>query len=260
MPTMNLAVFGLPLTGAIFVTMLCLLEIGRRIGRRRLAREQAAAAGFGVVDSAVFALMGLLVAFTFSGAAARFDGRRELVVQEANAIGTAYLRLDLLAPPARAKLQEDFRRYVDARLVVYRDVTDVAATRARLADVAVLQRAIWDAAVAASAQAPTAHAAILLLPALNAMIDIATTRSMAAWMHPPAVIFVMLVVLALAGALLAGHAMAGTTRGSTLHMLLFAAVVSATIYVIIDLEYPRLGLIRVDAMDRVLIDLRSSMR
>jgi hypothetical protein len=101
---------------------------------------------------------------------------------------------------------------------------------------------------------------MLLLPALNQMIDVTTTRTMTAQMHPPMVVFVMLFGLALAGALLAGYGMAGGKARSWLHMVGFAAVLAGAVYVIIDLEYPRLGLIRVDAFDVALVELRSSMK
>src|SRR6478672_8754943 len=91
------------------------------------------------------------------------------------------------------------------------------------------------------------------------MIDITTTRLMATRMHPPPVIFAMLLVLTLAGALLAGHAMASHPRWSWTHALALATVMAATVYMIIDLEYPRHGFIRVDAVDEVLVDLRQSM-
>jgi hypothetical protein len=64
--------------------------------------------------------IGLLIAFTFSGAAARFDARRHLVVEEADAISTAYLRLDVLPSDAQAQLRDKFRRYVETRRAVYR--------------------------------------------------------------------------------------------------------------------------------------------
>jgi hypothetical protein len=85
------------ITLGFFLGMLVLLETGRRLGVRRLAKDpEGAPAGTGAVDAAVFALLGLLVAFTFSGAASRFEERRNLIVEETNDIGTAYLRLDLV--------------------------------------------------------------------------------------------------------------------------------------------------------------------
>ena len=122
-----------------------------------------------------------------------------------------------------------------------------------------LQRQIWTRAVSAVAESSTTIAGMLLLPALNQMIDITTTRKMATMMHPPLVVFFMLGALALVSALLAGYGMAAGGQRSWVHVLGFAAVVAATVYVIVDMEYPRFGMIRVDAVDQVLRDLRHSM-
>ena len=246
----------------LFVGILILLEVGRRIGGRRLAIDpEGARAGTGAVEGAVFALVGLLIAFTFSGAASRFDVRRDLIVQETNAIGTAWLRLDLLPPSVQPAIRDNFRQYVDARLEVYRKLPDVEASQAELAKATALQGQIWTQAVAAGRMdgAPP-PATMLLLPALNEMIDITTTRTMATQMHPPIVIYGMLVGLALASALLAGYGMAGGQTRNWLHILGFATVISVAVYVIIDLEFPRLGLIRVDVFDQALVELRASMK
>jgi hypothetical protein len=249
------------LAAVLMVSMIALLEVGRRLGNRRLAKDpEGARTGTGAVDGAIFALFGLLVAFTFSGAASRFDSRRQLIVDEANAIGTAWLRLDLLTEPDRAALQALFRQYLDSRLAVYRKVPDLEAVRAELSHSAKLQGEIWQRAVAASRTGEGDRARVLLLPALNQMFDITTTRTSATQMHPPPIIFVLLYALGLACAFLAGYGMAGAKERSWPHMVGFAAVVAVTVYVILDLEYPRLGLIRVDAMDKVLIELREGMK
>src|SRR6266542_1638698 len=119
---------------------------------------------------------------------------------------------------------------------------------------------IWRQALAAS-RAADAHpdTAKLMLPAINQMIDITTTRTMATQMHPPTIIFVMLSGLALASALLAGYGIAGGKYRSWLHKMCFAVVVAVAVYVILDVEYPRLGLIRVDAFDQALVERRESM-
>src|SRR5512136_2423342 len=88
------------------VAMLLMIEMGRRAGLRRLAQDPAkGTAGLGAVEGAVFALFGLLIAFTFSGGASRFDSKRQLIAEEANDIGTAYLRLDLLPATAQPALR-----------------------------------------------------------------------------------------------------------------------------------------------------------
>jgi hypothetical protein len=113
---------------------------------------------------------------------------------------------------------------------------------------------------AARTEGAQPQATVLLLPALNQMIDITTTRTMAIQMHPPLVIYVLLFVLAMAGSLFAGYGMAGSKTRSWVHMIGFAAAIAAAVNVIMDLEYPRHGLIRLDAFDQVLIDVREGMR
>ena len=257
---MNLVTAAPALAVGLFLGMLVLLEVGRRIGQRRLEHHGIGAhTGAGAVEGAVFGLLGLMIAFTFSGAASRFDGRRQLVVEEANNIGTAWLRIDLLPSEAQPPLRELFRRYLDSRLDTYRKVSDVEVAMAEYGRSTKLQGEIWALAVAACRDAPSPQATLLLLPALNQMIDIATTRLMATRTHPPGIVFVLLVALALAGALLAGFAMAEGKGRSWVHVLAFASILAATVWITIDLEYPRLGLIRVDAADAVLADLRRSM-
>ena len=253
-----LALFAIAL--ALFAGMLALLEWGRRLGTARIVEDaEGARAGLGAVEGAVYGLLGLLIAFTFSGAASRFDDRRQLIVDEGNALGTAYLRMDLLPVEAAAPLKDKFRRYLDARLGAYRKLPDVVAARADLARAGALQAEIWAEAVAVSRAAP-APAAHLLLPALNETFDIATTRTIAGQRHPPLVVFVMLAATALISAVLVGYGMAGGRRRSGFHMLAYALVLSAVFYVILDLEYPRLGLIRVDDADAALVDVRNSMK
>ena len=246
--------------GGLFLGLLLMMEAGRRLGVRRLATDpEGARAGIGAVEGAVFALIGLLIAFTFSGAASRFDDRRHLVAEEANAIGTAWLRIDVLPASAQPPLRQLFRQYLDSRLATYRNVLDVDATRAEMLRSQTLQQDIWTQAVNAARDSGSQPAHMLLLPALNAMIDITTTRSMATQMHPPSVIYIMLGILTLAGAMLVGYGMAGGRARNWLHGIGFAVVMAAAVYVILDIEYPRHGLIRVDAADQVLVELRRGM-
>ena len=203
---MILTLIAAALAVALFLAMLVLIEAGRRIGAARLARDpDGRPLGAGAAEAAVFGLLGLLLAFTFSSAASRFQDRKDLVRQEANAIGTAYLRIDLTPGDAQAELRQLFRRYLDVRLATYSNVADENATQARLAEGAALQGDIWTKAVKACASPGAARdAALLLLPALNEMFDITTTRIMATRNHPPVAIFLLLFGMCLVGALLGG--------------------------------------------------------
>jgi hypothetical protein len=260
--SMNQAIVFFVVVISLFAVMLALMEVGWRVGVRRRNQDAAGAhAGLGTIDAAVFGLMGLLVAFTFSGAATRLDARRQLIGQETNAIGTAYLRVDLLPASAQPELRDDFRNYVDARLGYYKNLkSDDAAAQAELDRSVALQRKIWSESVAGCEKVNVSATTSLVLSSLNEMIDITTTRAVALEMHPPTVVFWGLGVLVLAGALLAGYGMAEAGTRSRLHVLIYSAILAVAVYVILDLEYPRVGWIRIDAADHVLMDLRSSMK
>jgi hypothetical protein len=257
----NYAVTLLAYLSATFVGMLAAGEAGRRLGSRHAETGERAAppeAGRAAIEASMFALLGLLIAFTFSGAASRFDDRRMLIIEEANAIGTAFLRLDLFPPASRSTLQDEFRRYVDLRLAFYRELVDADAARTLMAESLALQHRIWDQAVAATREAPPS-AAIVVLPALNTMIDIVTTRTAAFGIHPPLIIFAMLALLALICAFLGGLGMGKHQLKSRLHAWGFATIITLTIYATLEIEYPRRGLVRVDAFDQLLVDVRRSM-
>ena len=97
-------------------------------------------------------------------------------------------------------------------------------------------------------------------PTLNEMFDIANRRFWAGQIHPPPMIFVLLAVLALVCALLAGFGMAGGSGRSWVHIVAFANILTLTVYVIVDMEYPRMGFIRVDSFDQALMDVRANMK
>lgn len=246
----------------LFFGILLFLEIGRRIGIHRMsATDDGLAKGGGAAEGAVFALLGLMIAFSFSGAASRFEDRRHLVTEETNDIGTAYLRIDLLPSDAQAEMRELFRRYVDSRIDSFQNSENKPVFLQKLQKSEQLQNQIWSTAISA-VKRPDAppSAAMLLLPALNQMIDITTTRLAAMHNHPPLIIFLLLTSLSFISALLVGYGVSENKERDWLHPIVFAAILSLTIYVIIDIEFPRLGLIRVDNADQVLIKLRESMK
>lgn len=123
-----------------------------------------------------------------------------------------------------------------------------------------MESGMWRDAIAGCRETTDTTCAMLLLPALNDAFDVATTRTAAVYMHPPWLIFALLGVVALACALLAGFSMGARPGRSWPHVLGFALILSLTIYVTIDLEYPRLGLIRVDDFDRFIVAVRAQMK
>jgi len=162
----------------LFLGILLFAAVGRRIGIARLARDpEGLTKGASAAEAAVFGLLGLLIAFTFSGAASRFEDRRHLITTEANAIGTAYLRIDLLPADTQAEMKELFRRYVDLRSATYQDFADQTATNGKLAEGAALQGNIWTKAVTACRKPEAAgQATMLLLPARSCALSTRTRR------------------------------------------------------------------------------------
>ena len=230
--------------------MILLLELGRRLRRRRAVAE-----GSSAIEGAIFGLFGLLLAFTFSAAITRYDKHRLLLTEEVNDIGTAYLRLDLLPSERRPELQQLFRDYTNSRLHLFDAVgPEISPETTRL------QGVIWQRATAA-ASLPGANpdATKLLLPALNDMIDITSTRRNAFNMHPPAVVFWLLFVFSGGSALMAGYSMEPGPR-DWVYSIALALAVTLTVYTILDVEYPRRGWIRLSDRDQGLISLRDSMK
>lgn len=246
---------------SLFLGMVFMIELGRRIGERRRARGiEDDKTGLAVIEGAVFALFGLMIAFTFSGAATRFNEKRMLVAEEADAIEIAYMRLEALPEDARAPLQAMFRDYLDSRLETYRRLPDMAAATQEMERTAQIREKLWSAAVAASGRKDArADAGPLVIPPISAMIDVAMTRTMALHIHPPPVIYGLLFGLGLLCSLLAGFRMSGVKHRSWIHILVFAAITVSVVYVIMDIEYPRAGLIRLGA-DQFLVDVRHSMQ
>src|SRR5215467_4955737 len=245
----------------LFFFILVFVWLGRRVAAKRSAEEtERERVGLVTVETAIYALLGLMIAFTFSGASNRFDTRRAQTVQEANAIGTAYLRVDLLPASAQPAMRAKFRAYTEERIAVYGAIPDMQASDAHAARATALQGEIWNDAVAALQSAPP-QASLLVIPALNDMIDITTTRAIALKTHTPGVILGALVVLTLACSLLVGYGLAGGNAFATnFHMIGFALMMTVTIYVILDLDHPRAGLIRLDYVDQAFKDLRAGMK
>ena len=250
---------SLPLCLGLVLGLFLFLEIGHRLGcRHRKLDPNASRDWVGVVDGPILALLGLLMAFSFSAAADRFEARKKMIVEETNAIGTAYLRLDLLAPADRDALRGMFRNYLDSRIRTYDLLPDIPAAKREFERSQDLQQEIWSQAVTSAQKAGT-PAAMQLLPSLNAMFDIMMTRFAATQFHTPGVVLFMLIVLSLVAALLAGYQMSASQRRRWVHVILFVVIFTLAIYVIVDLDSPRMGFIRMDDTDALLRDLRSSM-
>ncbi|MFZ4509100.1 MAG: DUF4239 domain-containing protein [Fimbriimonas sp.] len=241
---------------AMFATMLLASHLGRRVGARK---GQSDKDGSQILEGAILNLLGLLLAFTFSGAVGRMDHRRDLILSEANAIGTAYLRIDTLPKEDQPALRMTFRKYADARLAYYHSLNDIAALAAIGQETNILESQIWKSAVSSSQKSPSPATMSTLLPAINDMFDIATTRIVARQMHPPMVIYLLLAGIAVVSAFIAGLGFGPVPKSPMAWTIGYALLMSAIFFVILDIEHPRSGFFRVDDFDEVLVQARQAM-
>lgn len=256
---LRFALVAVCLSIGLFAAMLVLIEIGWRFGvRQAKLRGTEARAGVGVVDGSVYGLLALLVGFMFSGAAGRFDQRRHLIANEVNVIGTAWQRIDLVPAGQQGVIRDSFRQYVDVLVGWYGETSGATETLREPPALTRAQTELWSRAVAASTSPSTAVSA-LFLSGMNDMFGAVDEERMARRIHPPSIVFAMLGIAALATALFAGYGLASGVTRNWIYMIGVAATIAIATYVIIELEYPRLGLIRLNAMDQALVDLRATM-
>jgi hypothetical protein len=246
---------------ALCIAMMFLLEAGRRLGEREHhVLGDSPRPSLGTLDGVVFALLGLLIAFTFSGAMERFDHRRSLITREANAIGSAWQLIEILPKDYQPELRALFQRYLESRFAVYEALPEPNATMMALEKSENLQADTWHLVAAACKSREGQPLANVVLPAVNDMFDVANERTMALMHHTPPPVYLLLCILALGASLLAGHAMTGTKATHWAHRLAFCLVLSATIFLIYDIEYPRSGFIQLNDADIALERLREGMR
>lgn len=245
---------------ALFVALLLGLEVGRwlRLRHAELGDEEAAT---GAADGVVFAVLGLLIAFTFTTAASHFDERRKLIIDQANALGTAWLRVDLVAEADRDAIRRPMKEWVRLSLELSSSGFDQHSPgfAAGLQRGAELQNEAWQAAVKAvdESQKP-AYAGVILSP-INDWIDLTTTRVEMVNRGAPPFVLPTLVALSVAASVLAGHTMAKRKKRSLLHIVAFAGAIAFSVFVINDLNAPRAGFIRIDAADHAMQQLYESM-
>jgi len=221
-------------------------ELGFRIGRASARTLDADSKSLVLtIETALLGVIGLLLGFSFSMSAGRFESRRDVMIDEGNAIGTAYLRAGLLADAERDDIRRTLRDYIDARIAIYGAGND----RTRLSEVEsqadAAQVHIWRVAAAAVRREPRELPAALLIQSLNEMIDLDSKRAAIFRNRVPPVIPVLLIVTAFLGMAGAGYqsAIAGRRRRGLTSLL--AISLAGIIFVILDLDRPWSGTIRV---------------
>jgi hypothetical protein len=211
---------------------------------------------FGVLQAALLGVVGLILAFGLTLAVGRYENRRAATVEEANAIGTTYLRAQLIAEPERSRSLELLRRYTNLAVKVSSEVPTSTSIRRTTAEQGVLQRRLWRLAGAAISAAPLASAPRLYVDSLNSTIDDQAARLAALNNRVPGAVLALEVIgAAVALALLALH-ISILGRG-LVAVTGAAALVTLLLLVTFDLDRPTRGLIKVPATP--LVSVRASM-
>jgi hypothetical protein len=231
----------------LFVALLAATEIGYRIGQRFFSSmAEPAKSQISSIQASILGVLALLLGFTFSLALQRYDARSEAVVNEANAIGTAMLRSGLLPGSVRQDAQVALDGYLDARINAGLISLDQSADRdALLQESEELFATLWRIAEQAASEDPSPVKSGLFIQALNDMIDAYGSRDAALNRHvPELVLFLMFATLILAATLI------GYASGVSGHRTSFAAyslfsLIILLVFVVIDLDRPRRGLIEV---------------
>jgi hypothetical protein len=266
---MEFAAFAFGVSALFFMSSLLLQNVGRRIGFRYVERKQVGdVAGLNIIENAVFALIGLLLAFTISGALQRFDERRQQIVQEASAASTAYDRLALFDGDVARDLRAMLKEYVHARIELFREPRhfspwhyETLFSEQQHEMSLELKARLWDATVARCRPGTTESlACVQALPALANLFEVARLRAGSVEKHPPEIIYIMLFGLGLGGSLLGGFGMSRAKARSWVHMVIFASALTVALYVITDIEFPRMGIIRLDYFDHFLVEAYEQMR
>jgi len=239
------------------VVLLACAEVGFRLGMRvHRARDEAARSTIGGIQGAVLGLLGLLLGFTFAIAAGRFDERRLLVVKDANAIGTTYLRASLLPDAHVEPVRDLLRRYTALRIEAYSKLDDLVKRAKVLAYSAELQRALWDHAVAAAKESPTVTVS-LFVNALNETIDTEAERLAAGRATIPITIWLLLLIVAALGCLTSSYAAGAAGERTAFSSYVLPLLIAVVILLIYDVMQPRQGMIGVS--QQPLVDLLASM-
>jgi hypothetical protein len=244
--------------GVVALTLLLLLVgfyyLGYRLNLAKRLTEDHENKGLSTINGALLGLLALLLGFTFSMSNSRFDNRRSILIEEANAIGTVILRTDVYPDSMRQLLRGHLKEYVEARIAFFEAGMDKEKIWEQHILSGKISSKIWEVA-ANHAQVDNVPARTSqLLVALNEMIDLTTTRRAVGEATIPDSIMYFLFVLCLGTSFLLGYA--NKDKCDWVVIIGFSLMLSATVFTIIDLDRPRSGLIKMDSFNQKIVELR----
>lgn len=244
----------------LLLSMVVAIEIGHRVGLRvKTPASEAFKGHVNATSSSILGILALLLGFTFSLSLQRFDSRSEAVVDEANAIGTTYLRAQLLPESHRANVLALLGRYLDLRVQESsQSLVDENQRQVLLAQATAAQTQLWAYAREAAQQNPNPVTVGLFVQALNEMIDSFGRRDAGLNRHVPEVVLLLLYGTFLMAGAIVGYASGVSGHRPSFVMYIMVVLIVVLVFIILDLDRPRRGLIQVSQQS--LFDLRLSVQ
>ena len=240
-----------------FVLMIAANEAGFHLGRKSEASTpDKAKSQISAVEDGMLGILALLLGFTMFMVVTRFEARKQLVLDEANAIGTSYLRTALLPAPEGSEIASLLRRYIDVRVQYGTASSDLAPLEGLNAQTTRLQNELWVRAVAYGQNDPNPVRTGLLLQSLNQVIDLESAQRMAFQNSVPKSVIYVNGIVGLLAAMLVGYTFGLNGRRQIFPTFVLAVAITLVLALIIDLDRPRSGFIRVS--QQPMIDLQHS--
>ncbi len=243
----------------LLVTMGIAIEVGYRQGLKRNSKATSATKSHvDAIQSSILGLLALLLGFTFSLSLERFDSRSQAVVNEANAIGTAYLRAQLLPSELIQEASKQLKQYVDLR--VQESAISLAEPKPRqqlLAKTVATQNTLWNIAIKASEVDPNPVKTGLFIQALNEVFDSFSSRNANLDRHVPEEVLTLLYITFLIAGAIIGYASGYAKHRPSLVSYMMVMLIVVLVYLILDLDKPRRGWIEVSQAP--LISLQTSL-
>ncbi len=208
--------------------------------------------------SSLNGLLFFLLAFTFGMSGARYESRRALIVEEANDIGTALLRSDLYPDDERAAFQIDFKEYLEARIAYFEEGTNLKGVLAADSLAQLISSRLWHRATWLAKDPLHLAATQQMIPALNTMMDVATTRKTGEKSKVPETIVWMLLALAFATSFYMGYVSVWKGKLDWIVATGFCLLTSFVVFITLDLDRPRRGFITLNEANQTIIDLRKN--
>ena len=236
----------------LLALMIISIMLGLMVGKKFHKESQVDTTILG----SLLTLLGLLLAFTFSMAINYHGMRKDVIIQEANDIGTAILRADLYRDNERNLLRAEFKKYVDARVDYFNAGTDLEKVMVSQKLSVEIQQQLWDHATKFSKDSGYVIASMQMIPALNSMIDITTTRQYGNFVHLPDTITYLLFLLSCVCSFYIGYMFVGKKRFDWVMAMIFCLLTSLVVFVIFDLDRPRRGFIKLDQMNNAIVELK----